>query len=65
MLNKAIFARQLVLMNNTSKLMTTFALRGFYYPDANHHHLNQEVRLNHCWLSMHSNHLTNKSFNSP
>ncbi len=49
MLNKGLFMRQLVLLNNTSSsrrvLLGSAAIRGFYYPDANHHHLNQEVSL--------------------
>ena len=45
MLNKGLFVRQLVLLNNctSSRLLAKGAIRGFYYPDANHHHLNQEV----------------------
>ena len=43
MLQKSTFARQLVLMNQGNKMLTSMMLRTFYYPDANHHHLNQEV----------------------
>ena len=39
-------ARTFMLMNNPQqKLLTQYAIRAFYYPDANHHHLNQEVYL--------------------
>ena len=42
MLNKGVLVRQLVLLNNTSSstVLAKAAIRGFYYPDANHHHLN-------------------------
>ena len=44
MMNKTSFMRQMLLLNNSSRgVLGSFALRGFYYPDANHHHLNQEV----------------------
>ena len=51
MLQKSLFNRQLILMNNCmtpqSKLLTSLMVRTFYYPDANHHHLNQEVSDHH------------------
>ncbi len=37
--------RQMVMLNNTNRVLGNFAIRGFYYPDANHHHLNQEVSI--------------------
>ena len=43
MLQKNLLARQLVLMNQNNKALTSLMIRSFYYPDANHHHLNQEV----------------------
>ena len=43
MMNKSSFMRQIMLLNNSSSVLGSFAVRGFYYPDANHHHLNQEV----------------------
>ena len=48
MLQRSLLSRQLVLLNNCgvtpqSKLLTNLMVRSFYYPDANHHHLNQEV----------------------
>ena len=42
-MNKSSFMRQMILLNNSSRVLGTFAFRNFYYPDANHHHLNQEV----------------------
>ncbi len=49
MMNKTGFsqiARQYVMMSNPqSKLLTSVMCRAFYYPDANHHHLNQEVSI--------------------
>ena len=43
MLQKNLLARQLVFMNQNNKALTSMMIRTFYYPDANHHHLNQEV----------------------
>ena len=44
MINKNILVRQMILLNSSSRLlMGNSMVRGFYYPDANHHHLNQEV----------------------
>ena len=45
MMNKNMLVRQMMLLNSTSSrvLMGNSMVRGFYYPDANHHHLNQEV----------------------
>ena len=43
MLQKNLLARQIVLMNQNNKALTSLMIRTFYYPDANHHHLNQEV----------------------
>ena len=55
MLQKSLFSRQLVLMNNCvapqSKLLTNMMIRSFYYPDANHHHLNQEVSSFHLLIN--------------
>ena len=44
MMNKNMLVRQMILLNSSSRLlMGNSMVRGFYYPDANHHHLNQEV----------------------
>ena len=43
MLQKNLLAKQLVLMNQNNKALTSMMMRSFYYPDANHHHINQEV----------------------
>ena len=46
-MNKNMLVRQMMLLNSSSSrvLMGNSMVRGFYYPDANHHHLNQEVSL--------------------
>ena len=42
---KTSFSRSPTLLLRTSPALTHLTLRCFYYPDANHHHLNQEVPL--------------------
>lgn len=44
------FLNKIVASKTTTQLfrpmfMSAFPVRGFYYPDANHHHIDQEVSI--------------------
>ena len=52
--NRALLNTQTrILLKQTQPVLTRVATRGFYYPDANHHHLNQEVSLKYKPINFH------------
>ena len=54
MMNK--LAKEYVILGKQSRTLTGLFCRTFYYPDANHHHLNQEVR-NHTLITLNKNNM--------